>query len=99
MTEWGWKSGDPWAICDVCDFKYRKSELKKRWDGKMACPSDWEPRQPQDFVRAVRDVQTVRNARPPQLGTTSVYSNIITDGSGEALRANGDFGGQVLTRN
>jgi hypothetical protein len=98
MTEWGWKSGDPWAQCDVCDFKYRKSQLKKRWDGKFACPADFEERQPQDFVRAPRDIEAVRDARPPQPEALSSYSNLITDGDNEAIRANGDFGGQSLTR-
>jgi hypothetical protein len=92
MTEWGWKSGDPWAQCDVCDFKYRKSQLKKRWDGKMACPSDFEERQPQDFVRAPRDVEAVRDARPPQPDAYSAYSPAILDHNNEPIRDGIGFG-------
>lgn len=49
--------GDWIAVCDVCGRKYKSSLLAKRWDGLMCCPDDWEPRQPQDFVRGVKDLQ------------------------------------------
>ena len=51
--------GDWKAICDVCGREYKASVLKQRWDGLMCCPQDWEPRQPQDFVRGVPDPQLV----------------------------------------
>ena len=54
-----WDRGDWDAICDVCGRKFKASKLKMRWDGIMACPQDWEPRQPQDFVRGVADPQLV----------------------------------------
>ena len=54
-----YKPGDWNAICDICGFEYKASELRKQWDGIMACPKDWTPRQPQDFVRGVKDDQHV----------------------------------------
>jgi hypothetical protein len=45
------KLGDYNAICRVCGFKRKASELKLRWDGVYVCRQDWEIRQPQDFVR------------------------------------------------
>ena len=51
--------GDWNSICDVCGRKYKASLLKQRWDGLMCCRQDWEPRQPQDFVRGVADPQLV----------------------------------------
>jgi len=51
--------GDWNAICDVCGFKYKASELKDRWDGLKVCKEDWEPRHPQDFVRTPKDDQSV----------------------------------------
>lgn len=54
-----WDRGDWDAMCDVCGRKFKASKLKMRWDGIMACPQDWEPRQPQDFVRGVPDPQLV----------------------------------------
>ncbi len=45
--------GDYNAICQMCGFKYKASELRKRWDGVMVCKKDYEPRHPQDFIRAI----------------------------------------------
>ena len=59
-----WDSGDWLAICDVCGRKFKASRLMKRWDGMMTCPDDWEPRQPQDFVRGVADFQAPPYTRP-----------------------------------
>ena len=52
-------SGDWKAICDICGREFKASRLKQRWDGLMCCQQDWEPRQPQDFVRGVPDPQVV----------------------------------------
>ena len=51
----GWKKGDNWAVCDVCGREFLASTLMKRWDGLVVCKDDWEPRHPQEFVRAVKD--------------------------------------------
>lgn len=59
-----WKAGDYNVICDVCGFKYKASQLKKRWDGAMCCPEDWEPRHPQDYVRGVKDSPPLPFTRP-----------------------------------
>lgn len=41
-----------WAsICDVCGFRFPSNKLRLRWDGLMACSSDWEARHPQDFIQ------------------------------------------------
>ena len=56
--------GDWNAVCDICAQKYKSSQMKKRWDGLMVCPNDWEPRHPQDFLRAVPDRQAVPWSRP-----------------------------------
>ncbi len=50
--------GDWNAVCFECGRKRKASELKKHWQGYWVCPEHWEARQPQDFVRAVPDVQT-----------------------------------------
>lgn len=49
--------GDNNAICQICGRKYKASQLRKRWDGFLACKDDWHPRQPQDFVRGVKENQ------------------------------------------
>lgn len=44
-----YKHGDYNAICDVCGFKFKGSQMKKRWDGALVCREDWEPRHPSDL--------------------------------------------------
>lgn len=71
--------GDWKTICDVCGREYKASQLKQRWDGLKTCSDDWEPRQPQDFVRGVADTQAPPWTRPEQansfLPITLVYDN------------------------
>lgn len=59
-------NGDWNTICDVCGRQYKASQLKQRWDGLKTCSDDWEPRQPQDFVRGVADTQAPAWTRPEQ---------------------------------
>lgn len=46
------------AVCYQCGRKRKALTLVKNWQGFYVCPEHNEPRQPQDFVRAVPDVQT-----------------------------------------
>lgn len=55
--------GDTNAICDVCGFKFKGSQLKKRWDGAMVCSDDFERRHPQDFIKARPERNNVKDAR------------------------------------
>jgi hypothetical protein len=50
--------GDWNANCSICGQKFKASELKKHWQGQWRCARDWEPRQPQDFVRGIAEAQT-----------------------------------------
>lgn len=52
------------AICDVCGFKFKSSELRKRWDGYMVCEDDYEQRHPQDLIRVPKERQAIPWARP-----------------------------------
>lgn len=53
-----WAEGDWNTVCFECGRKRKASSLRKHWQGYYVCPEHWEPRQPQDFVRSVPDVQT-----------------------------------------
>lgn len=64
--------GDYNAICDVCGFKFKASELRRRWDGYMVCSSDYEQRHPQDLIRLKPDRQAVPWARPESPDTFRV---------------------------
>jgi hypothetical protein len=50
--------GDFNAACSMCGRKRKASTLVKNWQGFYRCPEHNEPRQPQDFVRAIADVVT-----------------------------------------
>lgn len=67
MTGFAYIPGDYYVICDRCGFKRRVSTTRMTWDRLLVCfPECWEPRHPQDFVKAKADKQTVPIARPDQ---------------------------------
>ncbi len=72
------KLGDHNAICDECGFKFKASELRKRWDGAMVCKIDFEVRHPQDFIRAIKDNPSVPWSRPDAAPVASNYIDPIT---------------------
>jgi len=62
----GFKSGNYWVTCQRCDFSYRRSEVRKQWDGLVVCKPCWEPRHPQDFVRSVTDTIAPQGLNNPE---------------------------------
>lgn len=52
------------VVCDICSKKIKASDAKQRWDGLIVCPSDFEHRHEQDYVRARTDKITVPFTRP-----------------------------------
>ena len=52
----GFEAGNHWVNCPRCGLDYRHSQMKKEWTGLWVCAEKcWEPRHPQDFVRAIPD--------------------------------------------
>lgn len=41
-------AGDYFVLCEVCGFKKRRSECRKRWDGAIVCQEDFETKHPLD---------------------------------------------------
>jgi hypothetical protein len=60
-----WKSGDWLYQCQRCGFTRYASQIREEWTGLRVCGSCWEPRHPQEFVRARPDDQTAPYANPP----------------------------------
>ena len=52
------------ADCDVCGFKFKSKDLKKRWDGLYVCSEDWESRHPMDFQKALKEDTSIPWSRP-----------------------------------
>jgi hypothetical protein len=63
------------AICDRCGRKFKSSRLRPTWDGLMVCERDWEPRHPQDFVRAAQPERQPEWVRPP---SSDNYTDVCT---------------------
>jgi len=76
------KLGTNNAICYVCGFKRKASEMRLRWDGVWCCKEDWEIRQPQDFVRGLPEETAPdwTQPDPPAFFITSQYAILDTNG-------------------
>lgn len=62
-----WKPGDWKATCHACGREYLASTMRKSWKGHYVCAKDWEPRHPQDFVRATPERQVPPWTQPSNL--------------------------------
>lgn len=51
-------------ICDQCGKKFKSSQMRKQWDGLEVCKKCFDYRHPQDFVKGVKDTQSVPVTRP-----------------------------------
>lgn len=91
--------GDWNAICDVCGFKFKASQMKKRWDGLMVCETDWESRNPLDFMRVYPDHSNVPWARPdiPDSTSPTYPGNVVIDPIPEDTLFPGGGDGGFLT--
>jgi len=60
----GYVKGDWRATCSLCGGSFLASQLRRHWQGQYRCSTCWEERHPQDFVRAVREDQSVPWSQP-----------------------------------
>ncbi len=68
------------GICDICGFKKKSYELRRRWDGFWVCKEDWEQRHILDFYRTKNDVHKLPFTRPDkqdELSWTPVFDNLV----------------------
>lgn len=70
--------GDHYNIDDRTGFKVRASRTKKEWTGRIVREQSFEPRQPQDLVQGVPDIQTVPEPRPRQVNVFLVTGTTLT---------------------
>lgn len=70
--------GENNVICDTCGFKFKASQLRKQWDGVMACRKCWDYRNPQELVRGVKDDQHVAISRPESTDTFTAVAQSLT---------------------
>ena len=72
-------SGQWNAECDRCGRWRKSGKLRKEWTGLMVCSDCWEPRHPQESLRARVDRQAPQWVRPAQPGTD------VSPGSGNEI--------------
>lgn len=73
--------GDYNSVCYQCGRKRKASTLLRHWQGYYVCEEHWEPRQPQDFVRSVPDVQTPPWTQPMPENQFAISDLICTEDS------------------
>jgi len=66
MTRSTYEKGTFNAICDLCGFEFKRSEMRLNWKNQLVCGTDYEEKHPQLTLRPRTDRQSVRDARPPQ---------------------------------
>ena len=76
-----YRHGDHNAICDSCGFKYKASELRRRWDGFYVCDADYEERHPQDLIKPRKEKSSVPWSRPAQNDYILGLSYQLADGT------------------
>ena len=67
---------DNWVICQRTGIKFRRSEMRKEWNGLWVHRSVWEPRHPQDFVRVDPENPTASLVFP-QKSKQFAYTTLI----------------------
>ena len=76
-------------ICDRCRLRYTSDKKRKEWTGLIVCEDCWEPRHPQDFVRARKEDTSVPDPRPnpPDVFVEGVENIIfaLTDENGTPI--------------
>lgn len=59
-----YKLGSFYRVDDRTGFPQRAERTRMEWTGLIVDQARWEPRQPQDLVKGVPDIQSVPDARP-----------------------------------
>lgn len=75
----GFKSGDNWTTCQRCGFDVYGSDIRKEWTGSLVCSSCWEPRHPQDFVRAIKEDTSAKGFVTGEITPEDVERTLVLD--------------------
>ncbi len=60
-----YRPDDVWTYCDICGFKYYRSEMRLNWKHQIVCKKCYEPKHPSlDRKPLPKESGAVRNARP-----------------------------------
>ncbi len=70
-----YRKGQHLIICDRTGFQAHSGDARKEWNHSVVRREDYEARHPQDFVRGVKDDQSVSDPRP---GATDIPTHSET---------------------
>ena len=59
-----YRPGSHYVADDRTGFVQRSERTRKEWNNLIVDDKVWEPRQPQDLVKGVPDIQSVQDPRP-----------------------------------
>jgi hypothetical protein len=78
--------GSFYRVDDRTGFPQRAGRTRKEWTGLIVDESVWEPRQPQDLVKGVPDLQFVPEPRPlaPNVFVGPIYFDLSADAAVDA---------------
>lgn len=84
-----WADGQWNFICGLCGGKNKSSDAVLTWDNQRVCRHHKEVRNPQDFVRGIKDRQTTAWSRSDETGnyigpTCWIWSTCAYAGLGTA---------------
>lgn len=80
------------TICQRCGVKYKNYEVEKEWTGLLVCKKKClDFRHPQDFVRPVKDDQSVSYTSPPPTDVNVDVTYNTTVGTQEHTIPSGNF--------
>lgn len=78
-----YQPGSYYVTDDRTGFPQRSGRTRKEWTGLRVDEKVWEPRQPQDLVKGVKDNQSVPDARP--LGPAQYVGPISVQTTADAV--------------
>lgn len=68
-------------ICALCGRKEKSGNGEKTWDNQWVCQRHKEVRNPQDFVRGVRDPQSLPWTRPEPSTNAATWPTLTASGA------------------
>lgn len=73
-----YKKGEHNVLCDVCGCVMKSGQTRKRWDGMIVCPMDFETRHPNDFPPPInrKEGRGVKDPRPEP--ETDTFQDVAT---------------------
>ena len=77
--------------CDLCGRKAKSSTAMKTWDNHYVCRHHKEVRNPQDFLRGVKEHQSVPWTRPESLSASAQGTGILDTSGGLILDTSGSY--------